>query len=155
MSDEVKPLTIDDLKRMFEQGTPVTLISGVQVQMRTPRPQDLLASGKLPDILTPIVLKSLYENASDKLDEYLFTERDEVAETLEMVRGVDAVCEAALVEPSILPYLDLSDRMWIFRLAFMPVQVLGQFRQQPGGNVESKASRKRNKQPTERAAVRI
>lgn len=155
MSEEFKVPTIEELKRAYDEGIPQTLISGIEVKMRAVRPDVLLRAGTLPDILTPIVIKSLYEDVSEKLDAYLFTERDEVQETLDMVRGVDAVCAAALIDPSVVPYLDLSDRMWIFKLAFMPAAVLSTFRYEPNRDVEGAPDGKGNEQPTERVAVHI
>jgi hypothetical protein len=151
MTDELKVPTIEELKRAYDEGLPQTLISGIEVLMRTPRPEVLLRSGKLPDILTPIVIKSLYEDVSKKLDAYLFTERDEVQDTLDMVAGVDAVCEAALIDPSVIPYLTLSDRMWIFKLAFMPAAVLSTFRYEPDGDVEDTPDSQGDVLPSERA----
>lgn len=155
MSEEFKTPTIEELKRAYDEGELIPLISGIPVQMRSVRPEVLLRSGKLPNILTPIIIKMLYEDVSEKLDAYLFTERDEAAETLEMIAGVDAVCEAALLDSSIVPYLSLSDRMWVFKLALLPAAVLSTFRQQQDGNVDGAPDGEGNVQPTERVAVHI
>jgi hypothetical protein len=145
--------TVEELKRAYDEGTPQTLLSGLQVQMRSVRPELLLRSGKLPDILTPIVLKTLYESATEELDAYLFDQREQAEDALKMIEGVDAVCEQALVDPSIVPYLSLNDRMWIFKLAFMPAEVLSRFRLGQTRDVEVGADGEGDEQPTERVDV--
>jgi hypothetical protein len=154
MSDQVigKVPTIEELRRIYDEGVPQTLLSGVQVQMRPVRADKLLALGRIPDILTPIMLKSVYEVATEELDSFLFDKRETMAETLEMIRAVDAVCAAALVEPSLVEYLTLQDRMWIFKLAFMPAEVLSTFRLQSRGDVENLDDGEGEPLPTERAA---
>lgn len=129
--------TIEQLRRIHEEGVEQTLLSGIPVMMRPVRIEVLLASGHVPDILTPLMLKGLYENINDDLTDFVAKPRDGKEETLEMLRSVDAVCAASLVDPSIVPYLELPDRMWIFKLAFQPAEVLSSFRLRPEGDVVS------------------
>lgn len=168
MSEEFKVPTVEELKRAYDEGELIPLISGIKVQMRSVRPEELLRSGKLPDALSQIVHKSLFKDAREELDAFVFGNSQEDApeeaqdevpqsleQTIEMIKGVDAVCDAALVDPSIRPYLSLSDRMWIYKLALLPAAVLSTFRQQQDGDVEPKADGEGNVLPTERAAVHI
>lgn len=140
--------TIDELKRAYDEGLPQTLLSGLEVQMRPVQPDKLLLSGKVPDILTPLVMGMMFarekeddtvfpDEVKDPITHYLTREREKAQEAMEFIKSVDVVCEAALVDASIVPYLTLPDRMWIFRLAFMPVEVLATFRHQPQANVET------------------
>lgn len=137
--------TLDELRRVYEEGLEQTLLSGISVKMRPVRADHLLESGKVPDILTPLVMNMLFPSEKevgpdvfpDEVGDYLAKPRDEKAEALEFIKSVNVVCEAALIDPSIVPYLSLPDRMWIFKLAFMPVEVLSRFRLQPRRNVES------------------
>lgn len=153
--------TIDDLRRAYEEGVPQTLLSGVEVQMRPVRPDALLISGKIPDILTPLVLGMLFPQEQGKeqvfpdevrnpVDDFLQKERAKAADAVEFVRAVDAVCEAALLDPSIVPYLSLADRMWIFRLAFMPAEVLSTFRLGQAADVGAVDGSQEQPRPTER-----
>lgn len=139
-----KPLklpTIDELRKAYDEGLPQTLLSGLEVYMRPVRPDVLLASGKVPDMLTPLVINMLFppkrevDEFPDEVGDYLEKPRDKTKETLDFIESVNVVCEAALIDPSIVPYLSLADRMWIFKLAFMPVEVLSRFRLQPRRNV--------------------
>lgn len=139
--------TIDELRRAYEEGLEQTLLSGVKVVMRPVRADMLLVSGKMPDILTPLVMRMLFgaqpddvefpDEIEDPVMHYLSKTRAKAQEAVEFVRSVDAVCEAALVDPSIVPYLSLSDRLWIFKLAFIPAEVLSRFRDEPRRDVET------------------
>lgn len=135
--------TIDELRKIYEEGLPQTLLSGIEVYMRPVRADVLLASGKVPDILTPLVINMLFppkreaDEFVDEVGDFVSKPRDETKEALEFIKAANVVCEAALIDPSIVPYLSLSDRLWIFKLAFMPVAVLSTFRIKPRRNVET------------------
>lgn len=150
MSEQRAVPTVEELKRAYDEGLEQELISGVKVKMHSVRIEDLLRKGNLPDILTPIVIKTLFEDTHKERDAYLFAPRQESEDTLKMIAGVDAVCEAALIDPSVVPYLSLSDRMWIFKLAFMPAAVLSTFRFRQEGDVETEGDSEGFAQPTER-----
>jgi hypothetical protein len=149
-----KAPTLDDLRRMYQEGLPQTLISGIEVRMRPVTPDRLLQLGRIPDTLAPIMLKGLYEDIHKDLDKFVEVDAANQEATLEMIRAVDAVCEAALLEPDIVPYLSLADRMWIFKLAFMPAEVLSTFRFQPTRNVEAAADGEGPGDKTKPASVR-
>lgn len=136
--------TIEELRRAYEEGLPQRLLSGIEVKMRPVQADKLLMSGKVPDILTPLVMNMLFppkqaepgpETFPDEIGDYIAKPRDDTKEALEFIRSVDVVCEAALIDPTIVPYLSLGDRLWIFRLAFYPAEVLSTFRLEPTPNV--------------------
>lgn len=141
--------TLEELRRAYQEGLPQTLLSGIEVYMRPVQPDKLLMSGKVPDILTPLVMGMMFAKEKDAddtvfpdevdnpVDAYLNKQRQEAKDAIEFVKSVDVVCEAALVEPDIVPYLSLSDRLWIFRLAWMPVEVLRNFRLGQTATVEA------------------
>lgn len=149
--DALKLPTIEELRRAYEEGIPQRLLSGLEVQMRPVQPDKLLMSGKVPDILTPLVMgmmfakeepvdATVFPDEADDLDPinvYLTKQRQEAKDAIEFIKSVDVVCEAALVDPSIVPYLSLQDRLWLFRLAWTPVEVLRYFRLQPARTVEA------------------
>lgn len=160
------------LRRAREEGVPQLLLSGIVVRMRSVTPDMLLKTGRIPDVLTPLVMKMLFPPKEednyrfpDEVDNFVFTQRDEQAETLEMIRSVDYVVKAALVYPRVVDKptqedeiavedLELRDRFWIFRLALMPAEVLSTFRLQPQGDVEAVADEQGDKQQAEPIAVR-
>jgi hypothetical protein len=49
--------------------------------------------------------------------------------------------------------LSLSDRMWIFKLAFMPAEVLSRFRYEPARDVEAMDDEQEQPQQTEPDAI--
>lgn len=133
--------TIAERRAIFDQGVLHTLPSGVDVLLRPVTPDGLLRAGKVPDTLTPLVIDMLYEKDFTKtnkaLDEFVQTPRDQREDTLKMLESIDAVCEAALVKPEQLPYLTYTDRAYIFRMAFLPAEVLSRFRAKQVRDVES------------------
>ena len=156
--------TVAELKRAYEEGLPQTLLSGLEVKLRPVQPDVLLAAGNVPEILTPLLMTMLFpkeeqdvrvfpDEENNPITAYLTKARNEAKEALDFVQSVNLVCEAALVEPGIVPYLSIADRMWIFRLAWLPVAVLSTFRLQPQGDVEAGADQRADAQPTEPLAA--
>lgn len=136
-----------EIRAMREYGVWQTLLSGFPVRIRTVTPDALLQSGTVPDILTPLVTRMMFEHVETKELDAFLAKREEAKEALEVVKSINAVCKAALVYPRIVENpqaddeicaedLNLADRGWIFKLAFMPAEVLKQFRLQPDRNVE-------------------
>lgn len=132
-----------DIKRIQEQGVEQTLPSGLAVMVRPVRPEKLLQGGMLPDILTPIVIDMLYvrdlAKTNEALDKFISEPREQRAEVLEMLDAIDVVCAAALVDTDDMPLLNFVDRAFIFRLAFLPAEVMATFRTESLGNVEGVA----------------
>lgn len=130
--------TLEERRTIIEEGVWHTLPSGIDVLLRPVDPIALLRGGKVPDILTPIVMDALYEprKTQEALDQFIKSPRAEQEETLQMLAAIDVVCEAALVDASQLPYLNFADRGFIFRLAFLPAEVLSRFRAKQVGDVE-------------------
>lgn len=136
-----------EIRSMREQGVPQTLLSGIKVQMRTVTPDRLLRSGRVPDILTPLVNKMLFESVpNEELDKFI-EPREQTKENLEMIDSLNVVCEEALLYPRIVadPVADdeiraddltLADRGWVFKLAFQEAHILRRFRLEQTRDVE-------------------
>jgi len=144
------------------QGVEQVLLSGLPVRMRPVDPLALLRGGRVPDILTPLVFKALYAFPREDVDSFVFDQRKEIEETERMLESVNLVCEAALIYPKIvaepngdgeiaLEELSIADRMWIFRMAFMPAELLTRFRYEPAGDVETVADEQSDPQQAEPA----
>jgi hypothetical protein len=128
--------TIAELIRIHEEGIPQTLLSGVEVRMRPARLDVLLESGDIPDILTPMLIKGLYESIAEDVNDFAMEPQQNKKEIIERIRAMDAVGRSVLIEPDQIQYLSLGDRMWLFKLAFMPAEVLSRFRLQSAALVD-------------------
>lgn len=129
------PISIEELRRIYEEGIPQKLISGIEVRLHPIQIEKLLEGGDVPDALSNIMLKALYQDVTEELNEFALTERKTQSEAMELIRSIDLVCNAVLLDPGIVPYLSLTDRLWIFKLAFYPAEVLSRFRNEPAFDV--------------------
>lgn len=124
----------------------------------------LLLAGKVPDILTPLVMRMLFgtkpddpefpDEIKDPATHYLTKKRTEAQEAIEFIESVDVICRESLVDAAAIPYLSIADRMWVFKLALMRAEVLSTFRHEPARDVEAVHDEQDNAQPTEPSAVR-
>lgn len=131
-----------------EQGVEIWLPYGQQVvRIRTVRPDHLLAQGDIPDILSPLMLDMIYGRANEKKTEAILLPKESVEEAMQLLETLRVVCTAALVEPRIvseplaedeitIDELEYEDRRYIFRLVFLPTEVLSTFRYQAQVDVE-------------------
>lgn len=167
IKEVLKLPTIEELKRAYDDGLPQTLFSGVEVLLHPLQPEKLLMADDVPNPLTQLVMTMLFplpkpeagpetfpdEAPANPVDEFLSQQRQRVEDIKEFVKAVDIVCAAVLIDPSIVPYLSLSDRMWLFRLAWMPVEVLRYFRLEPAQDVGVVADGAGHELPTEQPAA--
>ena len=89
----------------------------------------LLREGKLPDILTPLIIKSVYQDLTDReVRDFLGQSRGNAAEALKMAEALDFVAKHAVVDNIKVEDLTLGEKRWIFRLAVGPAEMLASFR---------------------------
>lgn len=149
-----------EFRAMREQGVVQRLLSGRTVRLRTVTPDRLLKLGHLPDILTPLVTKMIYQDVNDQELKQFIQPRDTVTETLELLESLRIVCEAGLISPRIVdnPQADdeiriddltLAERGYVFRLVFQPAEVLRTFRYEPTRDVDAAHKEQGIPQPTE------
>ena len=138
----VKRLTpTEALSEMKAKGTEV-LIPGTErlVRLRTLDAEALLREGKIPDILTPLVIKSVYEELSDREVRGVLTQsRGSKEDALAMLEAIDFVVEKSIADGTKAKDLTLGEKRWIFRLAMEPAELLTTFRHDPNADVESLA----------------
>lgn len=127
-----------EYRRAREEGVVVQLPSSL-FYMRI-RPVDLsvlIASGKIPDPLTPLAAQTLWEGKTLTLEEMKdLTTKSQVARDFSAMMAT--VIKAAAMDPEIsdnptanaisLADLDLSDRIFLYELAVQPLGVLHRFR---------------------------
>lgn len=122
-------------------GETVTLPSGNVATLRPVALDMLIASGKLPDLLTPIAAKSLWTE----------TDTSTIADQVETAKGfaelINLIVPLAVLRPHIvddpqsddeisLADIDFSDKIAIFQLATGGSQTLSLFRKGQEANVE-------------------
>lgn len=149
-----------EFRKMREQGVEITLPSGRVVRMRTVTPDRLLKLGKIPDILTQLVIKMFYGQVTSGDFNGFLDAREELEQTFAQFESLRVVCTAGLLEPRIVdnPQADdeiaiddltMSERGWIFRLAFVEADDLATFRQRQTPNVEVVPDGDQDSEPTQ------
>lgn len=143
-----------------EQGELIQLpFCGRFVRLRTVRPDTLVRLGKIPNVLTTLVLNMIYDRGEEDQFEKFLTNVESREEALEMLESLRVVCTASMVSPKIVDNpqaddeisiddLDLGDRSYIFRLAFVPAEALSTFRYKPPSDVAVVANGEGNPQPS-------
>lgn len=120
------------------------------VRLRTLDAPTLLRQGKLPDILTPLVVRSVYEELPDKeLREFLGHQRGSVEDALKHIEALDFVASQSIADGTKVEDLTLAEKRWIFRLAMGPAELLITFRYDPNDDVELVAEVEDVQPPTE------
>lgn len=107
--------------------------SSREVRLRTVEPADLLRSGDCPDILTPLMLKGIYQELSDKeLREWLEKPLVSKEEALAYSDMLTKIAELSLVGDTVkVAELTQAERKWIFRFALGAAEMLVFFRYEP------------------------
>jgi hypothetical protein len=131
---EVKSTPAATWRRERIQGYPVTLPSGnIAILQNVPLDQ-LLESGDIPDILTPIASRALWSD----------TDSNELAKDVELHRKfmdlIGIIIPMSMISPKVvlnpnpekeeisLDDIDFNDKVAIFNLAIQPAAVLKNFR---------------------------
>lgn len=150
---EANKLTVPEaLAEMKSRGTEVA-IPGTDrlVRLRSLDTETLLREGKVPDILTPLVIKSIYEDVSDKeVRGLLGQSRGSREEALAMMEAIDFVAEKSIADGTKVKDLTIGEKRWIFRLAMTPAELLVTFRYDPDVDVEPVVEVNEVQQTTER-----
>lgn len=139
MAKKEKPFdgaaAIDHMNRYgTEQILPGT---GRRVKLRSLDAESLLRDGKMPDLLTPLVIKSVYQELSDReLREFVGSQRGSIPEALSLLETIDFVVEKTLVSGATTKSLTLAEKRWIFRLVMGPAELLITFRLDETPDVE-------------------
>jgi len=136
------PTPGNEWRKPREEGYVIKLItSGNTVRLRPVALDMLIASGSIPDILTPAAAKILWDGP----DAGLIAARSEIDH--EFIDLVNVVVPAAMLYPRVvdtpqaddeisLDDLDFSDKVAIYQLAIQPAAVLRRFRDQQATDVE-------------------
>ena len=127
-----------------EEGYLITLPSGNIARLRPVALDMLILSGELPDLLSPIAAKMLWEE----------TDVAEIANAAELATGtaklMNYVCRAAMMDPVVaavgeepkdgeiaLEDIDFQDKSIIFQLAISPAVAMRNFRDRQAAGVDA------------------
>ena len=121
------PAALREMKsKGIEQIMPDTLR---KVRLRTINPSVLLRDEKLPDELTPLIVRMTYESLSDQvIVGHLNKKRTSREEALGYLDMLDYVAQKAVADETKVEDLSLEEKRWIFRLVMGPADVLATFR---------------------------
>jgi hypothetical protein len=130
-----EPTFGDKMKVMKRDGWEQTLTSGRTVRLRALEPHVLLRDGDCPDLLTPMLIRSLYEGQDAAAREFLQAPLPGTAEALAFVDAIDRIVAKSLADGTDVADLTIGEKKWIFRLALGGAELLISFRLQPQGDV--------------------
>jgi hypothetical protein len=89
----------------------------------------LLRKGKMPDLLTPLVIKLVYTEVPDReIREFLSAQKSKVEDALAMADALDFVAAESIMDGTKVEDLTMAEKRWIFRLAMGPAELLVNFR---------------------------
>ena len=140
----VKPTSGKTWRRAREVGFMIQLPSGNLARVRPVSPEQMLEMGEIPDILTPLIEKMLFDGAdADDVTAAIEEAIDpgatfEPNNMLRLIKFVNAFCVHALVDPRIVEApkaddeiaitdLELPDRFAVYQYCTQPVEVLHRF----------------------------
>lgn len=126
-----------------EEGYVVTLPGGNNARLRPVAMDRLITSGAIPDLLSPLAAKMLFEE----------TDVEQIANAVDLATSTaelfDHVCKAAFLEPRIVDEIEkpdeeitlddlcFADKMLVFQLAIQPAEVLRKFRDRQAAGVDA------------------
>lgn len=111
--------------------------TGRHIRLRSVDAPTLLRDGKMPDLLTPLLVKAVYQDLSDKeIRDYLGQNKGKIEDALKMVDTMDFVVGKAIADGTKLSDLTVGEKRWIFRLVMGPAELLITFRYDPTAIVE-------------------
>lgn len=135
--DETKQRYRDIKTKGVEQTLPGT---NRVVHLRPVEAVDVLKANKMPDILTPFLVKAVYEQLSARaIKDYLTIDRGTVEQAIELAESVDFITKLALADDTKVEELTLAEKRWIFQLVLGPAEILANFRLEQEGDVETVA----------------
>lgn len=132
------PSLVARIKEMREKGDEQTIPDTLRVvRVKTLEAKDLLLEGNFPDILTPLVVKSIYQElTTPQIKEFFEMNTKDVEQAKKMLEAVEFVCRKSIVGDTDINDLTMSEKRWIFRLAVGPAEMLVSFRYEPDEDVE-------------------
>lgn len=143
---ELTPTSAAAWRRAREEGYAFTLPSGKVARLRPVALDALIRSGKVPNLLIPVIARMLWETTGE--GDMRTTEEREAEEKAHFIDLVSMIVPAAMLSPRVvdnpkatadeisLDDLHFGDKLAIYRLARLPAEVLDNFSTGQTGAVE-------------------
>lgn len=149
-----KPVvSISDKLRDMRKNGAVQVLPGTHrtIRLRSVDATDLLRENKMPEILTPLVVSTIYEESSNprKYRDYLAQDRGSIEGAVEFLDSVEFIVKKAIADDTKVEELTLPEKKWIFQLALGPAELLTNFRLTEESDVETVADGEELQQATE------
>lgn len=128
----------DELKKMRQNGVEQMLPpTGRILRLKAVDAPTLLREGKMPDILTPLVVKSVYQDLSDnELRQFVEQQKGSPKEALDMLEAMDFIAKHTIADGTKVEDLTIPEKRWLFRLVMGAAEMLVTFRYEPNLDVE-------------------
>lgn len=124
--------TYERIALMRRDGWEQTFTTGRKIRLRTLEPDMLLREGDCPDILTPLLLKSLYSNhRDDEVREFLEQPLPTAQDALAFVELLNLIALRTIVDDTKVEELTLAEKKLIFRFALGSSELLVDFEYTP------------------------
>lgn len=133
-----EPTVLQQLAEMRANGNEQT-IPGTKrkIRLRSVNAKQLLLENKMPDLLTPLVVKSVYQELNDdQVCSFLNKDGVDVKDALAMIEVLEFVAKRSIVDGTPVEDLTHGELQWIFRLVMGPAELLVTFRYEQVFDVE-------------------
>jgi hypothetical protein len=120
------------IRLMRSEGWEQTFSTGRKVRLRTLEPDMLLREGDCPDILTPLLLRSLYgDDRNQSVKEFLEQPFAAKEEAFAYVDLLNLICAKSICDGTKVEELTLAEKRLIFRFALGSSELLVSFTYEP------------------------
>lgn len=128
---ETKATIPERLKEMRSKGYEVSLpYTERKIRLKAVDAPTLLRAGNIPDMLTPLVTKTIYEDLKDReIRDFLTVNRGDVKEALDLADAVDFIVKHTIADGTKVEDLTPAEKRWVFRLVMEPAEYLVTFRE--------------------------
>lgn len=117
-----------------EQVLPPT---GRKIKLKSVDAESLLKEGQIPNILTPLIVKMVYQDLSgNEIRQFVEGNKGQVQDALGMVETLNFIAKYAITDGTKVESLTLAEKRWIFRLVMGAAELLITFRFDQDPDVE-------------------
>jgi hypothetical protein len=129
--DDTLPV-YERIRLMRERGWEQKFSTGRRVRLRTLEPDMLLREGDIPDVLTPLLLRSLYgDDRNQAVKEFLEQPFGTKEDAFAYVEMLNLICAKSICDSTKVEELTLAEKRLIFRFGLGSSELLTEFVYKP------------------------